>query len=162
MKIGVYPGSFDPFTTGHMDIVRRASAMLDKVVVAVLCNSAKAPYFTLEERLSFIRDAIAAEHIHNTEVGSFNGLLVNYAKSINAQYVVRGLRAVTDFEYEFQINAMNNKLAPEIQTVFFMAEADHAYLSSSIVKEVGSLGGPIDSLVPDVNKARIAERLRAK
>ncbi|MDD3919889.1 MAG: pantetheine-phosphate adenylyltransferase [Eubacteriales bacterium] len=162
MKTGVYPGSFDPFTTGHMDIVRRACSMLDCVVVAVLNNSAKTPFFTLEERLTFIRDALAAEGIQNAKVGSFDGLLVEYARSIGAKFVVRGLRAVTDFEYEFQINAMNCKLAPEIQTVFFMAEADHAYLSSSIVKEIGALGGPIDTLVPDVNKSRIAERLNAK
>ncbi len=157
--IGVYPGSFDPFTVGHMDILRRASALLDVVVVGVLTNSSKTPFFSVEERLDFIRRAAKAEGLDNVRTGSFEGLLVEYVRQLNAKYIVRGLRALTDFEYEFQISAMNRRLAPDIDTLYFMAEPEHSFLSSSIVKEIGTLGGDITALVPDCNRITIIERL---
>ena len=159
MKIGLYPGSFDPFTIGHMDILRRACSMLDEVIVAVLIKSAKTPYFSLDERLAYIQSAAQAEGLTNVRTGFFEGLLVDYAHKQNAHYLVRGLRAVTDFEYEFQINAMNRRLAADIDTLYFMADPEHSFLSSSIVKEVGSLGGSIAGLVPEVNRNSIIERL---
>ncbi|MDL2236149.1 pantetheine-phosphate adenylyltransferase [Christensenellaceae bacterium OttesenSCG-928-L17] len=159
MKTGIYPGSFDPFTNGHMDILLRASALLDRVVVATLINSAKEPFFSMEERVQYIKNVIAAHRLQNVEVGRFDGLLVNYARKEGAQYIIRGLRAVTDFEYEFQIGAMNRKLAPDVETIYFMAEAEHAYISSSVVREIGMLGGSIDTLVPEINKSSIIERL---
>jgi len=159
LKIGIYPGSFDPFTLGHMDILKRASQVLDKVIVAVLVNSAKKPLFTVEERLAYIEAAANAEGISNITTASFSGLLVDYARMCNAKYIVRGLRAVTDFEYEFQMNAMNRHLAPDIDTLYFMADTNHSFLSSSLVKEVGALGGSIDTLVPEINRNSIIERL---
>lgn len=159
MHIGVYPGSFDPLTSGHMDVLRRASALMDKVVVGVLVNSAKTPFFTVEERMQFIRAAAKAEGLSNIEAASFDGLLVEFARRAGAGHIIRGLRAVMDFEYEFSISSMNKRLDPSIDTVYFMAEPDHSYLSSSIVREVASLGGSIDGLVPDVNKSIIIERL---
>ncbi len=159
MQIGVYPGSFDPLTEGHMDILRRAAALMDHVVVAVLVNAGKRPFFTLEERLAFIDAAVAAEGLKNVTSGSFEGLLVDYAHSIGARHIIRGLRAVMDFEYEFQISSMNRRLAPDLDTVYFMAEPEHSYLSSSVIREVCALGGNIDDLVPAVNKGTIIKRL---
>lgn len=160
MRIGVYPGSFDPLTSGHMDVLRRASALMDKVIVSVLINSAKRPYFSVEERLAFIRAAAQEEGLANIETASFEGLLVDFVKQAGAGYIIRGLRAVMDFEYEFSIGSMNKQLAPDIETVYFMAEPAHSYLSSSLVREVAGLGGQIDGLVPEVNKSIIIERLR--
>ncbi len=160
MNIGVYPGSFDPLTSGHMDVLRRASSLMDRVVVAVLCNSAKVPFFTAGERVAFIEAAIQEEGLKNVSSLLFNGLLVDCAHQLGAKHIIRGLRAVMDFEYEFQINSMNRHLAPDVDTVYFMAEPEHAYLSSSIIREVCSLGGSIDGLVPDINKRSITERLR--
>ena len=159
MKIGVYPGSFDPFTSGHMDILRRACHMLDMVYVAVLTNSNKRPFFSVEERMAFIRTAAEAEGLLNYRVDSYEGLLVNYVRHVGGSYIVRGLRAVTDFEYEFQMDSVHKRLAPEIETIYYMADPEHAFLSSSIVKEVGWLGGSIDGLVAEENKKIIAERL---
>ena len=159
LNIGVYPGSFDPLTAGHMDVLRRAAALMDRVVVAVLTNSSKRPFFTVGERIAFIDAAVREEGLTNVESGSFDGLLVEYAHSMGAHHIIRGLRAVMDFEYEFQISAMNRRLAPDIDTVYFMAEPEHSYLSSSVIREVCSLGGSIDNLVPAVNKSIIIERL---
>jgi pantetheine-phosphate adenylyltransferase len=159
MKIGVYPGSFDPFTSGHLDILARASAMFDRLYAAVLVNMSKQPFFTAEERIRQIETAAAAADLKNISVGSFDGLLVNYAREIRAGFIIRGLRAMTDFEYEIQIAAMNRKLAPEIETVYLVAKPEYSFLSSSVVKEVGYFGGSIEGLVPEVNKNLIAERL---
>ncbi len=159
MQIGVYPGSFDPLTEGHMDILRRAASLMDHVVVSVLVNAGKRPFFTLEERLAFIDAAVKAEGLTNVSSGSFDGLLVDYAHRIGACHIIRGLRAVMDFEYEFQISSMNRRLAPDLDTVYFMAEPEHSYLSSSVIREVCALGGNIDDLVPAVNKSTIIERL---
>lgn len=160
MNIGVYPGSFDPLTSGHMDVLRRAAALMDTVIVGVLVNTNKQPYFHTEERVAFIEAAVQAEGLHNVKAGAFSGLLVDYVRQIGGRHIIRGLRAVMDFEYEFSISSMNKQLAPEIDTVYFMAEPEHSYLSSSIVREVASLGGSIDGLVPAVNLSIIIERLR--
>jgi len=159
MKIAVYPGSFDPFTAGHMDVLKRASDVADVVYAAILTNSAKKPVFTVEERMAIIEGAAKELGLENVRTATFDGLLVEFAKSIGARYIIRGLRAVTDFEYEFQIDAMNRRLAPEIDTVYFMANPEHSFLSSSMVKEVASYGGDISGLVPKEYEKLIAERL---
>lgn len=159
MRTAVYPGSFDPFTIGHLDVMKRACETFDLVYVALLNNSAKRPFFSKDERVGFIDAAMAKENVTNYKISSFDGLLVDFVKQVGAGFIVRGLRAVTDFEYEFQINAMNRKLAPDIDTVYFMAEPENLFLSSSIVKEVASYGGSIRGLVPDINEKTIAERL---
>ncbi len=147
MKTGIYAGSFDPFTNGHLDILERASRVFDKVIVGVLTNSAKTPTFTLEERLDFIRRSVEAAAI-DCEVSTFSGLLVDFAKERRATSLVRGLRAVTDFEYELQIASINKKLAPEIETIFLMSSTKYSYLSASIVREIGHWDGPIAEFVP--------------
>ena len=159
MKIGVYPGSFDPFTSGHLDILTRASAVFDKIYAAVLINRLKQPFFSADERIDQIKTAALAAGLNNIRVGSFDGLLVEYAKSIGAGFIIRGLRAMTDFEYELQLDGMNKRLAPEIETIYFMAKPEYSFLSSSTVKEVGYFGGSIEGLVPQINKKMIAERL---
>jgi len=159
MKIGVYPGSFDPFTIGHLDVLKNAAGLFDTVYVAVLNNSAKSPVFSVEERVGMIDRMIAAEGLSNVRSGSFAGLLVDYAKQIGAQYIIRGLRAITDFEYEFQIDAVNRHLNPDVRTVYFMANPAHSFLSSSNVREIGEMGGSIEGLVPACNYDYILERL---
>lgn len=160
MRICLYPGSFDPFTVGHSDVLTDAVSLFDTVYVSVLNNAAKSPVFTAEERVEMIRTMVEAEGMQNVIVTRFDGLTADYARSIGAQYVIRGLRAVTDFEYEFQIDAMNRRLAPELQTVYFMARPEHSFLSSSVIRQVGSMGGNIRGLVPESIHTIIAERLR--
>lgn len=157
--IGVYPGSFDPFTVGHFDILRRAAGVFDCVYAAVLENNSKSAFFTVEERKGFISAAVNESGLKNIVVDSFPGLLVDYARMIGATHIVRGLRAVTDFDYECKMDAMNRRLAPCLDTVYFMAEPEHAFLSSSIVREVGAFGGSIEGLVAEANHKTIAERL---
>lgn len=159
MKIGVYPGTFDPFTMGHLDILTRTSSLFDKVIVAVLNNSGKKPYFSVDERKGFIEQAAALNSLKNCEVDSFGGLLVDYARQRGANVVIRGLRAISDFEYELQIASMNKELAPEIETVFLMTNPRYSYLSSSIVKEIARYGSSITEFVPSVYADIIAERL---
>ena len=159
MKIGVYPGSFDPFTVGHLDVLRNAAGLFDVVYVAVLNNSAKKPVFSVEERLEMLERMIADEGLRNVKAASFGGLLVDFAKQIGAQYIIRGLRAITDFEYEFQIDAVNRHLDPGIRTVYFMANPAHSFLSSSNVREIGEMGGSIEGLVPQCNYHYLRERL---
>lgn len=159
MRIGVYPGTFDPFTMGHLDILTRASALFDKVIVAVLSNSGKKPYFSVEERKGFIEQAAALASLTNCEVDSFGGLLVDFARQRGANVVIRGLRAISDFEYELQIASMNKELAPEIETVFLMTNPRYSYLSSSIVKEIARYGSSITEFVPAAYADIIAERL---
>ena len=148
MSIAVYPGSFDPVTNGHMDIIKRASKAFDKLYIAVLCNPNKNPMFTLEERVKMLKKA--TKDLNNVEIDSFKGLLVDYAKKNNIKIIVKGLRAISDFEYEFQMALMNKKLSDEVETIFMMTSSEYSYLSSSLVKEVFSLGGCIEGLVPDV------------
>lgn len=160
MKICVYPGTFDPFTMGHLDILKRASRIFDFVVIGILINKNKKPVFTLEERERLIRDAAQAAGVANFEVESFDGLLVDFCRQKGAQVIIRGLRAVSDYEYELQIATMNRRLAPEVETLFMMTNASYAYLSSSIVREIGHFGGEIAGMVPAVTEKYIAERLK--
>ena len=145
--VAVYPGTFDPITNGHLDILERALAMFDQIIVTIALNVRKQPLFDVEERIGFIRDAIPG-HAARVEFASFDGLLVEFCKSRGARVIVRGLRAMADFEYEFQFAHMNRRLAPEIDTVFFMTDERNHYVSSSLVKEVASLGGDVTGLVP--------------
>lgn len=160
MRTCVYPGSFDPFTIGHHDVLERAVEMFERVYVSVLNNAAKNATFTVEERVDMIQRMVDAENMQNVIVTHFDGLMVNYAHAIGADYVIRGLRATMDFEYEFQINALNLHLAPDVDTVYFMARPEHSFLSSSAVREIGSMGGNIEGLVPNSIHNIIAERLR--
>lgn len=159
MKIGVYPGSFDPFTVGHLDVLKSAASLFDVVYVAVLNNSGKHPDFTASERKSMIDRVIEAERLTNVRSGMFDGLLVDYAASVGAKHIIRGLRAITDFEYEFQIDAVNRHLSGDIRTVYFMASPSHSFLSSSNVKEIGRYGRSVAGLVPPCNEDFIRERL---
>ncbi|MCR4757562.1 MAG: pantetheine-phosphate adenylyltransferase [Butyrivibrio sp.] len=148
MKVAVYPGSFDPVTLGHLDIIQRASAMFDKVVVAVMCNSAKTPLFTLDERVKMLRESVKG--LNNVEIESFDGLLIDYCKKENIHIVIRGLRAITDFEYELQIAQTNKELSHNmVDTVFLTTSIKYSYLSSSVVKEIASYNGDISPCVSD-------------
>ena len=152
MSIAVYPGSFDPVTRGHMDIIERASKTVDHLIVGVLVNSAKSPLFTVEERVALLKQVTA--QYPNVEIRSFEGLLVDFARASGAHILIRGLRAVTDFEYELQMSQTNRKVAPEVDTIFFTTSLEYAYLSSSIVKEVAQYGGDISAFVAEpVEKA---------
>ena len=144
-RLAIYPGSFDPITRGHEDLIRRSLAFVDRVVVAVAVNVAKQPLFTLDERVALIRAAVPDPRV---DVKSFDGLLVEFAKTVGATVIVRGLRAVSDFEYEFQMALMNRNLAPQLETVFLVPAFDLTYLSSSLVREVARFGGDVSALVP--------------
>lgn len=146
MRIGIYPGSFDPVTLGHLDIIKRSSKLVDRLVIGVLNNSSKKPLFTVSERVNMLREV--TKSMTNIEVEAFDGLLIDFANLKNADIIVRGLRAVTDFEYELQIAQTNHKLNPNIDTVFFTTSVDYAYLSSSVVREIAMYNGEIDELVP--------------
>lgn len=153
----VVPGSFDPVTNGHVDIIERASKLFGRVHVAVAANSAKAPTFTRDERVEMLSEACA--HLSNVSVGWFDGLLVEYAATIQAAAIVRGLRVVSDFEYELQMAHTNRCLAPEVETVFVPTKTEYSFLSSSIVKEIARLGGSVEGLVPDGVRRRLTEKL---
>jgi pantetheine-phosphate adenylyltransferase len=146
MRTAIYPGSFDPLTNGHLDVVQRAAKLFDRVVVAVAKNEGKSPLFTLNERLALVNKSIA--HLPNVEAGSFDSLLVEYVVSQKAQAIVRGLRAVSDFEFEFQLALMNRKLDENIETIFMMPKDTYTFLSSRIVKEIARLGGDVGAFVP--------------
>jgi pantetheine-phosphate adenylyltransferase len=156
-RIAVYPGSFDPIHNGHIDIIERCRPLFDEVLVAVLRNEHKQPLFSVEERVEVIRSLVG--HHPDCRVESFSGLLVDFMDRVGARAVVRGLRAVSDFEYEFQMALMNRRLNPRVETVFMMPKEDYSYLSSRLVKEVFSLGGDIAGLVPDLVLAKLSERL---
>ena len=146
MKLAVYPGSFDPLTNGHVDIIERGMHLFDKIIVAVLVNVEKSPLFTMQERIEILRDVFKGQP--NVEVDTFEGLLVEYARRRRASALVRGLRAVSDFEYEFQMALMNRHLEPTLETVFMMPAEQYTYLSSRLIKEVFQLGGSVTGLVP--------------
>ncbi len=154
----VYPGSFDPITTGHLDIITRSAAMFDDVTVAVLVNKNKKPAFSVEQRMDFI--SRSTTHLPCVHVDSFSGLLVDYMKRKSANLVIRGLRAISDFEYEFQMAAMNAKLAKDLETIFLMTDINHSFLSSSMVKELICHGGDITGLVPDEIKDDVINKYR--
>ncbi|MGE5664033.1 MAG: pantetheine-phosphate adenylyltransferase [Deltaproteobacteria bacterium] len=158
--IAVYPGSFDPPTYGHLDIIERSSRVFSRVIVAVARNLRKSEMFTTAERLEMLRK-LTRGHA-NVEVDSFRGLLVEHARSIGAHVVVRGLRAISDFEYEFQMAHMNKKLASEVDTVFMMTGERYSYISSNIVKEIASFGGKIDDLVPPLVRDRVLRKIGRK
>ena len=159
MTTAIYPGSFDPITLGHIDVIGRAATMFEKLVVGVLVNPRKSPLLHLDERIATIREAIdedLPDVAGQVEVAGFDGLTVDYARKIGARFIVRGLRAISDFETELQMAHTNRKLYPEVDTVFLMTALEHAYLSSSLVKEIASFGGDVSQMVP----AAAARRLR--
>jgi pantetheine-phosphate adenylyltransferase len=164
-RCGVYPGTFDPVTNGHLDIIGRAARIVPRLVVGVATNIGKAPIFPLEERAELVRaetDAIAARTGSWIEVRPFDGLLVQFARAVEANVIVRGLRVVADFDYEFQMAGMNYRLDPGIETVFLMASERHQFISSRFVREIAALGGDISSFVPPRVLARMLERVRAR
>jgi len=156
--VAVYPGTFDPITMGHIDIIRRALEIFDRVIIAVARNPAKTPLFSLEERLQMIRDSFTSEKDGRIEIEAVEGLLVDFAYRKGAKAIVRGLRAVSDFDYEFQMALMNRRLEREVETVFLMTAFRWIYISSSIIKDAARHGGDISGLVPD----HVCERLREK
>src|SRR5262245_47372269 len=154
--LAVFPGSFDPITNGHVDIIERGARLFDRIVVAMLVNAEKAPLFSMEERVEIAKQVFA--RLPNVEVDTFEGLLVDYVERRKANVIVRGLRAVSDFEYEFQMALMNRRLKSSIETVFMMPAEQYTYISSRLIKEVSALGGRVHGLVPEI----VEERLRRK
>ena len=157
MRTAIYPGSFDPVTLGHWDLIERAEKLVDRLVVAVLHNPAKHCAFSVAERVDFLRELLGDRT--SIEVTTFHGLLVDFAHQENANFIIRGVRAFSDFEYEFQMALMNRKLAPDLETVFLMPKEEYSVVSSRMVREVGAMGGDISGLVPEPLCERIASRL---
>jgi pantetheine-phosphate adenylyltransferase len=155
--VALYPGSFDPITNGHLDLIQRGSALFDKLFVAILRNDEKQALFSVDERIEMLREVV--QPFPNVEVGSFDGLLVEYAAQCGASVIIRGIRAVSDYEYELQMALMNRRLRPDIETVFLMASEAHSFLSSKLVKEVIRLGGRITGLVPPSIEGKLRKRL---
>lgn len=160
MNIGIYPGSFDPITYGHIDVIKRSAKLFNRLIVAVMTNPQKKPLFTVKERIKLIEHSIKS--LPNVEVDSFNGLLVDFAKKKNARVIVKGLRAVSDFEYELQMALMNKKLDNEMETIFIMTNSKYSYLSSSVVKEVASFGGCVKGLVPSLVEKELKNKFSNK
>lgn len=156
MLRGIYPGSFDPVTLGHMDIIKRGSHLVDELIVGVLCNNAKMPLFSVEERVKMLEEVTC--NLPNVRIIPFEGLLVDFAKELDAKVVIRGLRAITDFEYELQMAQTNQKLQSDIETLFLTTSLDYSYLSSTTVKEVAAFGGDISQFVPEA----VADRMKDK
>ena len=158
MLRGIYPGSFDPVTLGHIDIIKRGSHITDELIVGVLRNNAKMPLFSVEERVRMLEEVTG--ELPNVKIIPFDGLLVDFVRDMDASVVIRGLRAITDFEYELQMAQTNYKLAPDVEYIFLPTNLQYSYLSSSMVKEVAAFGGDISNFVPDVLIDRIAEKYR--
>ena len=158
--LAVYPGSFDPLTNGHVDIISRGARLFDRIIVAVLVNAEKKPLFSIDERVEIAR-SVFRDH-RNVEIDTFDGLLVDYVERRGAQVIVRGLRAVSDFEFEFQMALMNQRLNPRIETVFMMPAEQYTYISSRLIKEVFTLGGRVHGLVPELVEQRLREKVVAK
>ena len=160
MKTAIYPGSFDPVTLGHFDIIKRSSEIFDQVIVGVLCNNAKSPLFSVEERVKMLEEV--TKDFPNVKIIPFEGLLVEFAKQMDAKVIVRGLRAITDFEYELQMSQTNHKIEPEIETLFLTTSLEFSFLSSTTVKEVASFGGDITQFVPEVIVKKIKEKMEER
>ena len=161
-RVAVYPGTFDPVTNGHIDVISRAARLCDRLIVGVAINIGKGPLFDLEDRVALVRDEVALlDHGARIEVRPFDSLLIGFARSVGASMIVRGLRAVSDFDYEFQMAGMNRRLDPGIETVFLMASETNQFISSRFVKEVARLGGDVSSFVPPLTLARTRARLAA-
>ncbi|MFN7917014.1 MAG: pantetheine-phosphate adenylyltransferase [Vicinamibacterales bacterium] len=158
--LAVYPGSFDPLTNGHVDIITRGARLFDRIIVAVLVNEEKKPLFTMEERVEIAREVF--RDVPNVEVDTFGGLLVDYVEKRQAQVIVRGLRAVSDFEFEFQMALMNQRLNAKIETIFLMPAEQYTYTSSRLIKEIFRLGGRVHGLVPDMVEERLRRKLAAR
>jgi pantetheine-phosphate adenylyltransferase len=158
--LAVYPGSFDPLTNGHVDIITRGARLFDRIIVSVLINAEKSPLFTMEERVEIAREVFKG--MPNVEVDTFDGLLVDYVERRGAQVIVRGLRAVSDFEFEFQMALMNQRLNGRIETVFMMPAEQYTYISSRLIKEVFRLGGRVHGLVPDMVEERLRNKIAAQ
>jgi pantetheine-phosphate adenylyltransferase len=155
--VAIYPGSFDPPTNGHLDLIQRGSKIFEELVVAILRNSEKVPMFSLPERLEMLREL--TKDLSNVRIDTFDGLMVEYAKSIEAMCVLRGIRAISDYEYELQMALMNRKLEPTLETVFMMPADKYSYVSSRLVREVARAGGPVKGLVPEVVEQKLLEKL---
>ena len=158
MRIFVYPGSFDPVTNGHVDIIQRASAICDKLIIAVLVNQSKKPLFSLDERVELLKKTLV--NCPKVEVCGFSGLLVEFVREKGATVIIKGLRAISDYEYELQMATLNKKLDENIETLFMMASLNYSFLSSSIIKDIAQLGGDIDGLVPNEIKSDIIEKIK--
>jgi pantetheine-phosphate adenylyltransferase len=159
-RLAVFPGSFDPLTNGHVDIIERGTHLFEKIIVAILVNAEKSPLFSMEERVEIVRATFKGQP--NVEVDTFDGLLVDYVERRKARVIVRGLRALSDFETEFQMALMNRRLAPSVETVFMLPAEQYTYISSRLIKEVFSLGGQVRGLVPDIVVTRLQEKQRGK
>jgi pantetheine-phosphate adenylyltransferase len=155
--VAIYPGSFDPFTNGHLDLVERSIRLADRLIIGILRNEQKAALFTVDERIEMVREVVSA--IPNVEIATFDGLLVDFASRSGASVIIRGIRAISDYEYELQMALMNRRLRPDIETVFLMAGEAHSFISSRLVKEVIRLGGNISGLVPPSVEGRLRKRL---
>jgi pantetheine-phosphate adenylyltransferase len=163
LRVGLYPGTFDPVTNGHLYVIARAARLLDKLVVGVAISTGKGPLFTLDERVEMVQAEIASIATQNgmvIEVLPYDTLLIDFARKVGASMIVRGLRAVTDFDYEFQMAGMNYRMAPDVETIFLMASERHQFIASRLVKEVAMLGGDISSFVPPLTHQRMLQRIR--
>ena len=160
MSVAIYPGSFDPLTNGHVDIIERGARLFDRIIVAMLINMDKAPLFTVAERVDIAREVFGG--LPNVEVDTFDGLLVDYARRRRATVIVRGLRAISDFEFEMQMALMNRRLNPEVETAFMMPAEQYTYVSSRLVKEIVALGGSVSGLVPPTVERRLREKKLAR
>ena len=160
MRRAIYPGSFDPVTNGHLDIIERGAQICDELIVAVLQNKVKSSLFSVEERVRMLNEV--TNHLPNVKIFAFDGLLVDFARQMDAKMIIRGLRAITDFEYELQMAQTNHKLAPEVETVFLTTSLDYSFLSSTTVKEVASFQGDISQFVPKVIEEKIKEKQKEK
>ena len=158
MKKAVYPGSFDPVTYGHLDIIERATSIFDEVIIGVIANPHKIPAFTMEERKIMLEQV--TKEFHNVRIEVFSGLLVDFVRAKKARIIIRGLRAISDFEYEMQLAFTNRNLAPDIETLFLLTNMNFAYINSGLVKEIASLGGQVDNLVPGIVKKYLKKRFR--
>lgn len=158
--IAIYPGSFDPVTNGHLDLIERGSLIFDQLIVAVLHNVEKDPLFSMDERIAMLKEFTS--HIENVRIDTFGGLLVDYAKQVNARAILRGIRAISDYEYELQMALMNRKLNPELETVFMMPAVSFSYVSSRLVKEIARLNGSVTGLVPKAVEERLRDKVNGK